>query len=213
MLGIDHLATFVTFTLVLLLVPGPAVLYIATRSATQGRRAGIVSVLGITAGTFVHLIAAAAGLSALLAQSVTAMEYVRWAGAAYLIYLGIQRFRHAGDAATANQPVPPEQPLWSIFREGVVVNVLNPKTALFFLSFLPQFIDVTRGPVIPQILLLGATFMVMAFITDSAYAIAASAVGNVARSRRSTRVAAMLSGSVYVGLGLAALFAGKTAAK
>lgn len=205
---LQHLAAFFTFSIVLLLVPGPAVLYIATRSATQGRRAGLVSVLGITSGGLLHVIAAAVGVSALLAQSAAAMQYVRWAGAAYLIYLGIQRFRRAGDPIV-EENAPEPQPLWSIYREGVIVNLLNPKTALFFLSFLPQFVDISRGPVAPQIIFLGMAFISMAFVTDSIWAIAASAVGTLARRPKSARIAAYLSGGVYLGLGVATLMSGR----
>jgi threonine/homoserine/homoserine lactone efflux protein len=206
---LEHLVAFFTFSIVLLVVPGPAVLYIATRSATQGRRAGLVSVLGIISGGFLHVLAAAVGLSALLTQSAAAMQYVRWAGAAYLIYLGVQRFRSAGDSV-AEQAAPEPQPLWKIYREGVVVNVLNPKMALFVLSFLPQFVDITRGPVAPQIIFLGSMFLGMAFVTDSIWAIAASAVGTYARKSKSARIAAYLSGGVYVGLGVMTLVGGKS---
>src|SRR5262245_48763064 len=151
---VPTLGLFVAAALVLLLTPGPAVLYIVTRSIDQGRRAGLVSALGVHAGTLVHVVGAAAGLSALLMASATVFSAVKYLGAAYLIYLGIRRLRDRTttlvSAHAAGAP-----PLRRAFVDGVIVNVLNPKTALFFLAFLPQFVDVARGSVGAQILALG----------------------------------------------------------
>src|SRR5262249_41442614 len=139
----QSLGIFLLAALVLLLTPGPAVLYIVARSMDQGRRAGLVSVLGVHAGTLVHVLAAAAGLSALLTGSATAFRVVKYLGAAYLVYLGIRRFLARG--ATGEGSGARELRLSRVFLDGAVVNVLNPKTALFFLAFLPQFVDVSRG--------------------------------------------------------------------
>ena len=150
------LGIFVVAALVLLLTPGPAVLYIVARSIDQGRRAGLVSMLGVHAGTLVHVAAAAAGVSALLAASAAAFSAVKYLGAAYLVYLGIRKLLdHDGGGDSRGEGTC----LRRAFLDGVVVNVLNPKTALFFLAFLPQFADVSRGQVGAQILGLGAIFL------------------------------------------------------
>jgi threonine/homoserine/homoserine lactone efflux protein len=200
------LALFVVAALVLLLTPGPAVLYIVARSLDQGRRAGLVSVLGVHLGTFVHIAAAAAGLSALLAASATAFEIVKYLGAAYLVYLGVRRFLDGarptrGDGDTAD--------LRRAFLDGVVVNILNPKTALFFLAFLPQFVDVSRGRVGIQILGLGLIFVALGLVTDGLYAVGAGSAARWLRgSPRFLASERWIAGTMYVGLGVAAGLAG-----
>src|SRR5215217_3065628 len=149
---------FVVAALALLLVPGPAVLYVVARSVDQGRPAGLASVLGVGIGSLVHIAFAAVGLSALLASSAAAFGVVKWLGAAYLIWLGLQRLLTRGEDAPA--AVAPDH-LSRIFLQGVVVNVLNPKTALFFLAFLPQFVDPSRGSVAAQVAVLGCVFVVI----------------------------------------------------
>jgi threonine/homoserine/homoserine lactone efflux protein len=193
--------------LALLLVPGPAVLYIVTRSIHQGRRAGLVSVLGIHLGTLVHITAATVGLSALLLSSATAFSIVKYAGAVYLIGLGIWTiFSHTTDTEVA---LGGERTLRRVFAQGVVVNVLNPKTALFFLAFLPQFVDPARGDATIQIALLGLTFAGLGMITDSMWALAAGTAGEVLRrSRRFTQVQRYVSGTVFIGLGVVTALAG-----
>ena len=197
------LGIFVVAALVLLLTPGPAVLYIVARSIDQGRRAGLVSMLGVHAGTLAHVVAAAAGVSALLAVSAAAFSAVKYLGAAYLVYLGIRKLldheRVGGDNRVAGAR------LRRAFLDGVVVNVLNPKTALFFLAFLPQFADVSRGHVGAQILGLGAIFVALGLITDGGYALTAGAAA--AWLRRHGGLAARgrwVSGGMYIGLGVAA---------
>src|SRR6187402_3413980 len=147
------LAVFVLAALVLLVIPGPAVLYIVAQSISRGRLAGIVSMLGIQVGGLVHVAAAAAGLSALLVHSAVAFNAVKYAGAAYLVFLGLRRI--LGKDETEVPGVRPEKSLRRLFGQGVVINVLNPKTALFFFSFLPQFVDVDAGSVAVQIATLG----------------------------------------------------------
>src|SRR5215210_7092544 len=159
---------FLAAALALLLVPGPAVLYIVARSVDGGRLAGLVSVLGIHAGTIVHIAFAAIGLSAILASSAIAFGVVKWLGAAYLVWLGLQRI-FAHDEETVPSTVEPSG-LSSIFSQGLIVNVLNPKTALFFLAFLPQFVDPSRGAAWGQVMALGAVFVVLGLCTDGAYA-------------------------------------------
>ena len=199
----SSLGVFVVAALVLLLTPGPAVLYIVARSIDQGRRAGLVSALGVHAGTLVHVVAATAGLSALLAASATAFAAVQYLGAAYLIYLGVRRLLDRGprSAAAAER----RRPLSRAFWDGAVVNMLNPKTGLFFLAFLPQFADVSRGSVGAQILGLGLVFIALGIVTDGLYALGAGTAGALLRARpRFARSERVVSGTMYIGLGLAA---------
>ena len=203
----DRLALFAAAALALLVVPGPAVLYIVTRSIHQGRRAGLVSVLGIHIGTLVHITAATAGLSALLVSSATAFTAVKLAGAAYLIGLGLWTL--LSRTPEAEVALGGERRLRRVFAQGVVVNVLNPKTALFFLAFLPQFVDPHRGQAALQIALLGLTFAALGMVTDSIWAVGAGAAGDVLRrSRRFAHVQRYVSGTVFVGLGVVTALAG-----
>jgi threonine/homoserine/homoserine lactone efflux protein len=199
-------ALFLGAALALAVVPGPAVLYVVARSVDQGRAAGLVSVLGIAAGGLVHVAAAAVGLSSLLVSSARAFEVVKYAGAAYLVLLGVRRLLGRDGDATPHGSLPRGRR--RLFSQGVVVNVLNPKTALFFLAFLPQFVDVSRGAVALQILVLGLLFVVVALVSDSAWALAAGTAG--ARLRGSfgfLRVQRYVSGSIFVGLGAVAALA------
>jgi threonine/homoserine/homoserine lactone efflux protein len=203
----SSLGVFMVASLVLLLTPGPAVLYIVTRSIDQGRRAGLISMLGVHVGTLVHVAAAAGGLSALLAASATAFSVVKYLGATYLIYLGIRRLL---DRTAENAPGDRRmRPLGRAFLDGVVVNVLNPKTALFFLAFLPQFADVSRGSVGAQILCLGLLFVMLGALTDGLYAVSAGAAAQWLRGHsRFLASERWISGSMYIGLGVAAAVAG-----
>ncbi len=207
MIAPDRLALFAGAALALLLVPGPAVLYIVTRSIHQGRRAGLVSVAGIHIGTLVHITAATAGLSALLVSSATAFSVVKYAGAVYLIGLGLWTlFSHTVEVDVA---LGGERRLRRVFAQGIVVNVLNPKTALFFLAFLPQFVEPGRGHATLQIALLGLTFAALGMVTDSIWAIAAGTAGEVLRRSRSfAQAQRYVSGTVFVGLGVVTAFAG-----
>ena len=207
-------STFVLFaaaSVALLVIPGPAVLYIVTRSVEQGRRVGLASVAGVHVGTVVHVLAAAAGLSAILVSSAVAFTTVKYAGAAYLIVLGLRRL--LGPAGAAHAVVPTVSAPGRAFRQGVVVNVLNPKTALFFLALLPPFLDPKRGPLFAQVVLLGLTFIVLGLLSDGAYALLASYLGVRWRRRRtSLRLGERLSGLVYVGLGVVAALTRRPAA-
>jgi len=198
---------FVGAAIALLLTPGPAVLYIVTRSVEQGRAAGLVSVVGICSGTLVHVVAATLGLSALLVSSARAFTTVRYAGAAYLIVLGIQTL--------ARRPPPvadiaiERAALRSVFTQGVIVNVLNPHTALFFFAFLPQFVNPSRGHVPAQMLALGLLFVGLSATTDSGWAIAAGTAGDwIRRHPRFTAGQRYVTGGALIGLGAAAAFAG-----
>jgi threonine/homoserine/homoserine lactone efflux protein len=199
----DTLLVFAAASVVLAVVPGPAVIYIVTRSVRHGRAAGLVSTLGVEAGNLVHVAAAAVGLSALLASSATAFNVVRYAGAAYLVYLGVRALLGREGEDGRERPVVGRRRL---FWEGAVVSALNPKTALFFLAFLPQFVDPAQGAVAFQALVLGSCFVALATVSDSAYALLAGTAG--ARLREG-RLLAKLSGGVYLGLGAFAAFAGE----
>jgi threonine/homoserine/homoserine lactone efflux protein len=192
-------AIFAAASAAFLAVPGPSVIYIVSRSLAEGRTAGVVSALGIQTGGLVHVLAAAIGVSALLASSAVAFSVVKYAGAAYLIYLGIRKLVEGEQPAAAEDARAGRRRL---YWQGVMVNSLNPKTALFFLAFLPQFIDPERGPVAPQVLALGALFLALAMLSDSTYAVVAGSVRGWLGERR--RALARVSGCAYVGLGLLA---------
>jgi threonine/homoserine/homoserine lactone efflux protein len=206
------LLVFSAAALALLVVPGPAVLYIVTRSVDQGRTAGLVSVLGIHLGSVAHVAAAAAGLSALLLSSAVAFSVVKYAGAAYLVFLGIRTLVRREEALDPDAD-PPRASLRRIFWQGTVVNVLNPKTALFFLAFLPQFVDVDRGPVWIQMVALGVTFILLGMVSDATYALVAARAGRWLRtSPRFRRTQRYVSGGIYVSLGAAAALSGSRSA-
>ncbi len=201
-----HLPLFVLASVVLLLTPGPAVLYIIARSVDQGRRAGLVSVCSIEVGNFIHVIAATLGLSALVLSSALAFTIVKYLGAVYLIYLGLRRLFMREDTRETGYRRP--QSLRGIFSQGVVVAALNPKTALFFVAFLPQFVDPSQGAIAGQMLVLGCIFVMLAVISDSMYALLAGTLGHCLRGPRSVaRAERYVAGSVYVGLGVMAALA------
>ena len=201
------LLVFTTAALILLVTPGPAVLYIVARSIDQGRIAGVVSVFGIGLGTMVHVLAAALGISALLVSSAAAFNVVKFLGAGYLIYLGIRKLRERDLHVSAVQPE--AQPLSRTFTQGIVVNVLNPKLALFFFAFLPQFIDPSAGPVAWQILFLGTFFVVLGIFSDSIYALLAGSAGAwLKQSRGFLRGQRYFAGGAYIALGLVAAASG-----
>lgn len=203
-------STLLLFTgaaLALLVVPGPAVLYIVARSVEQGRVAGLVSMLGVQVGGVVHVAVAALGLSALLLQSALAFAVIKYAGAAYLVYLGLRRIlsRERWRPGEARAPRPPGR----LFREGIVVNVLNPKTALFFVALLPQFVNPNAGAVGLQIAVLGLLFTAVAVVSDGVYAlVAGTASERLRESPRFLRVERWTSGSVLVGLGVTTALSG-----
>lgn len=207
---VSTLTVFAGASLVLTLTPGPAVLYIVARSLEGGRAAGLVSALGIGAGGLVHIVFAAAGLSAILASSATAFGVVKWLGVAYLVWLGLSRL--IGSDEYDATPAAERKSLWGVFRQGVLIDVLNPKVALFFMAFLPQFVDPSQGSVWAQILLLGLTFAVVGLCTDSLYALLSGTAGGWLRRRswsasfrRGQRYA---SGGVYLALGAVAAASG-----
>jgi threonine/homoserine/homoserine lactone efflux protein len=181
-------------------VPGPAVTYIVTQSVDKGRRAGVASAVGVASGGLVHVAAATVGLSALIASSATAFTTVKLVGAAYLIAVGIRRVLSKDETVAETQPAP----LQRVWAQGVVVNIFNPKTALFFLAFLPQFVDRT-STIWTQVAFLGCLFSLIAFSSDLVYALLADALAS--RIRRGGRAAAIqrwVSGGIFVALGVTA---------
>lgn len=198
---------FAAASLALLIIPGPAVLYIVNRSVADGRTVGLASVAGVEVGTFVHVVAAALGLSAIIAASALAFTAVKWLGALYLIGIGIRTLLTGpGTSAAVTGPrIAPSR----AFRQGIVVNVLNPKVALFFLSFLPQFIKPGHGRPGVQALVLGTLFVLLGFATDGLYALAASGLRSaLMRGRAMPFVQRYVAGTVFIGLGLVAVTAG-----
>ncbi len=200
------LLAFLAASLVLAVTPGPVVFYVVTRSVTQGRAAGLASVFGAALGNLGNALGAALGLAALFAASATAFTLVKYAGAGYLIYLGVQTWRAAGQP-TLPGATPPAVPLRRIFRDGLVVALLNPKTTLFFAAFLPQFVAPTAPAM--QTVLLGLLFVLIATATDSLYALLAGTVRPWLLRRGSLgALGKRLAGSCYIGLGVATAFAG-----
>ncbi|HVK24276.1 MAG TPA: LysE family translocator [Actinokineospora sp.] len=195
------LLLFAAATMALLIVPGPAVLYIVTRTATQGRAAGLLSVIGIHVGSIVYVVVTALGMSALLLASDTAFQIVKWLGVAYLVWLGIHKlFLEKPDDGNVTEP--PHLSNSRIFWQGVLVNVLNPKTLIFFVAFLPQFVDPARGSVVWQLVFFGIGFIVLGILSDGTYALLASVLfGKLRRTARVRRGLDLSSGVIYLLLG------------
>jgi threonine/homoserine/homoserine lactone efflux protein len=200
------LSAFLAASLLLAVTPGPGVLYIVTRSLLQGRRAGLASVAGVALGNLGNAVAAAVGLAALFAVSSTAFVVVKYAGAAYLIYLGVRTLR-APPVTSPGRP-PPALSARRVFRDGLWVALLNPKTTVFFAAFLPQFMQ-AGAPAAPQALALGGLFVAIAAATDSVYALAAGAIApRLQRVRTVKRLGRYVTGGTFIGLGLFTALAG-----
>jgi threonine/homoserine/homoserine lactone efflux protein len=194
---------YITTALVLVFIPGPNVLYIVARSVGQGCRAGLASASGIATGLIVHVLAATVGLSALMVRSPAACAIVKYAGAAYLIYLGIKKFR---ERPTPDDTIKDMQELAlrPVYAQGVVVQVLNPDTAVFFFAFLPQFVSPARGNMSMQFFILGMLFAVFGLLSYSSWALAAGSVAGWLRHNQAfIRNQHYVVGMVYLGLGLA----------
>lgn len=201
------LILFATAASILVFTPGPNTLYVIARSIQQGRRAGIVSSLGVEVGTLIHVVAAAFGLSALLMSSALAFNLVKYVGAAYLIYLGIKTLLTREKDVTAKTIK--ETSLSRTFSQAVFVNLTNPKCALFFFAFLPQFIDAERGAAATQILCLGAVVVLLGFTSGSVYSLLAGTIGNLLRGNlKFLHAQRYFAGSVYIGLGLTTALTG-----
>jgi len=194
------LAAFLAASFVLAVTPGPGVVYIVARTLAQGRGAGLASVAGVAAGNLCNALGAALGLAALFAVSSLAFSVVKYAGAAYLVYLGIKALRRPATIAAPGEFAPPEKR--RIARDGFLVALLNPKTALFFAAFLPKFIDRAGGAAL-QGALLGVVFVAVAACTDSAYVLAANLAGaRLGKSQRFETVGRYAAAATYFGLGL-----------
>jgi len=211
-MAISHssLLLFVTGAAILLMIPGPVVMYVVSRSIGHGPAGGLVSVLGTVVGTLFHVAAATLGLSAVLASSAVAFQFVKYLGASYLIYLGVRTLR-SGETDFL-QAATGERRLFRLFGQGVLVNLLNPKTALFFLAFLPQFVDPSRGHATRQIFELGVIFALMGWCSDSMWALAAgTAAQHLRRNAWLRRAQRNVSGGALIALGLASAFSGSRA--
>jgi threonine/homoserine/homoserine lactone efflux protein len=196
---------FAVAALALVAVPGPAVLYVVSQSIEGGRRAGLVSTLGVHLGTLVHVAAAAIGLSSLLVSSARAYDAVKYAGAAYLVFLGIRTLL----GRTGDEPQATEVDARRRLARGATVQILNPKTTLFFFAFLPQFVDVDAGHVGLQVLVLGITFTVIGLASDGTYALLADALaGRLRRSATAASAGRWVSGVILLGLGVTAALTG-----
>jgi len=203
----NTLALFAVSAALLILIPGPAVLYIVARSIHQGKRAGLLSALGVEFGSLVHIVGAAVGLSAILVSSSVAFSVVKFAGAAYLIYLGIRTLVTRDEPAASVDLRPVD--LRRVFGQGVIVNVLNPKVALFFFAFFPQFIDPDRGSVVLQTLVLGAVFCLVGTVLDCTWALAAGTAGDWLKGNvQFVRRQRFVTGAIYLGLGVTTAFTG-----
>lgn len=203
-------SAFLLASFVLAVTPGPGVLYIVTRSLVQGRRSGLVSVAGVALGNLGNALAASVGLAALFAVSSLAFSVVKYAGALYLVYLGVQMLRSS--PAENFGTVPAVASLTRVFRDGFVVALLNPKTTIFFAAFLPQFLSPNAPPMF-QSVALGSLFVAIAAVTDSAYALAAGAVAPALRGSVARRIGRRLGGGVFVGLGVFTALAGSRGGK
>src|SRR6266545_894252 len=200
---IPTLALYVVTATIVLIIPGPAVLFVVSQGIRHGRRVGVTAVLGIHMGTLFQVIGAVAGLSWVLLSSSAAFMVVKYAGAAYLVYLGVRKLLNGDEAEIVTAA--PAKSTARLFREGALVNVLNPKLALFFLAFLPQFVDPARGAIPLQVAIFGLTFTLIGLCTDSAYALLAGSVGPwLRRSTRFLRGERYVVGSMFVGLGVVA---------
>jgi threonine/homoserine/homoserine lactone efflux protein len=203
----SQLSLFLIASFALLITPGPAVLYIVARSINQGRMAGIASVLGVETANFFHASAAALGLSAILLSSALAFNVVKYLGAAYLIYLGVRKIM--SKEYEANTELNPQENLSRIYTQGFVVNLFNPKTALFFFAFLPQFVNTSNANITLQMFLLGIMFVIMGTITDGCYAFVSSSIANQLKVNQGfARNQRYFTGLIYIGLGVVTAFTG-----
>lgn len=206
---LSSLALFAVAALALLILPSPAVLYIVARSAHQGRRAGLLSVLGVQTGGLVHVLAATVGLSAIVFSSAVLFSALKYLGAAYLIYIGVRTLLAKDEVSETDLPLSKVQSMSQLFWQGALINALNPKTALFFLAFLPQFVHPERGPVALQTLTFGLLFICLAVCSDGLYALLGGSLG--ARLRGNPLFAKRqkyVTGGIYIALGVGTATAG-----
>jgi threonine/homoserine/homoserine lactone efflux protein len=202
MVPVENLWAFVVASIVLIVIPGPSVLFVIGRSLALGRLGGLLSVIGNAIGMIPLVTAVALGVGAIVAQSVVIFTIIKFAGALYLVYLGVQAIRHRADAAAAvNGEVPPRSH-WRQLGEGFIVGVTNPKTIAFFVAVLPQFVDFHAGSIPLQLFELGVVFIALALACDSVWALAASAARNwFGRSPKRASHLAATGGVMMIGLG------------
>ncbi len=204
---LSQLALFITGSIIIVVIPGPNILYLIARSIHQGRMAGLASVLGIEAATLIHISAATLGLTSVLLSSAMAFNVVKYLGAAYLVYLGIRKLVIRDD--DARREIEPETELKQVFVQGFLVNLLNPKTSLFFLAFLPQFVNAENGSVPVQILTFGLILVLLATAIEVIYVLLASRLRNWLKGcKHFSRRQRYFAGSAYIGLGVATAFSG-----
>jgi RhtB (resistance to homoserine/threonine) family protein len=197
------LLSFILVVLVLFLIPGPAVLLTVTQTANGGRTAGIITGVGIAVGDLIHTVAAVLGLSAILMTSALAFEIVKYLGAAYLVFIGIKSFLEK--AKNQSEPTVKTTTTAASFRQALLIELLNPKTALFFLAFLPQFVHNDGTPVVLQLLMLGLTFVLMSIMYTTTLAFLTSSIGERLFSKQNSKFArwqGKVVGTIYIGLGL-----------
>ena len=205
--SIETFAVVALAALVLVVVPGPAVIYILTRSVSQGRAAGVASAIGVNVGSAIHVVFAVAGLSFILASSALLFSVVKWAGVAYLAWLGYKTL--TADNITFTEGVTEPADRRRIFGQGVVVNLLNPKVAMFFLAFLPQFIDPNTSNAALQSFALGMTLVTVGLISDSVYALVGDSIGRLfSRRHGAARTTRRVAGATYFALAGFAAFTG-----
>lgn len=196
------LAAFAVSSLLLILLPGPAMLFLLARGIVGGRRVGAWSAVGVESATAVYVVATALGLTAVLAASAVALSVVRWVGAAYLIYLGIRTILTRDEPLSAPSAQAPSAGRWRSWRQGFVVGIANPKVTLFFLAFFPQFIHPAAGPVATQVLVLGAVLVTIGTALDVTYGMFGGAIGGrLVRNRRGLARGRLAVGLTYVSLG------------
>lgn len=202
MVPLENLGAFVLASIVLIVIPGPSVLFVIGRSLALGRLGGLLSVVGNALGMVPIVAAVALGVGALVAQSVVIFTVIKFAGALYLVYLGVQAIRHRADAAAAVNGDAPTRSHWRQLGEGFVVGITNPKTIAFFVAVLPQFVDFTAGSIPLQLFELGVVFVALALLCDSIWAIAASAARDwFGRSPKRAAHLAATGGVMMIGLG------------
>lgn len=207
MIPFDNLVAFVVASVVIIVIPGPSVLFVIGRSLALGRRAGVLSVVGNALGTLPAVLAVAFGVGAIVASSVAAFTVIKLVGAAYLVWLGIQAIRHRHDHRTAAAQMPASA--GKLLRQGFIVGVTNPKTIAFFVAVLPQFVTPSAGPVWAQLLLLGLIFPTLALVCDSVWALAAGTARTwFARSPRRMSTLSGTGGVMMIGLGGTLAFTG-----
>lgn len=207
-----ELFTFLGTSLVVLFTPGPAVMYIVNRSVDQGKVAGVVSALGMATGSFVHVLFATFGLSLILSLSASVFTVVRYIGAAYIIYLGVRKLMAKVEVEGDEREALKGKKLSKVYFQSVIVNVLNPKIAMFFLLFLPQFVNTGTANVSVQIMSLGIAFVLMGICTDSSYALLSGSVGEIMkRSTLYKKIQNKVSGVIFIGLGIYTALSGSKA--